>query len=115
MPSGDEIRDVQRATWAGLSAGWEKWDPASDSISVRFGYMFFPTWPRRPADHLPFRRNRGRGRGPVWRSQRDGRGQSSVARPGLVCAEPRVPGGRSGARPGPRTQLTTSRGRHRGL
>jgi len=27
MPSGDEIRDVQRATWAGLSAGWEKWDP----------------------------------------------------------------------------------------
>jgi SAM-dependent methyltransferase len=27
MPGGDEIRDVQRATWAGLSAGWEKWDP----------------------------------------------------------------------------------------
>jgi SAM-dependent methyltransferase len=26
MPSGNEIRDVQRATWAGLSAGWEKWD-----------------------------------------------------------------------------------------
>ncbi len=26
MPSGDEIRDVQRVTWAGLSAGWEKWD-----------------------------------------------------------------------------------------
>ncbi len=26
MPSGDEIRDAQRATWAGLSAGWEKWD-----------------------------------------------------------------------------------------
>jgi SAM-dependent methyltransferase len=26
MPSPDEIRDVQRATWAGLSAGWEKWD-----------------------------------------------------------------------------------------
>ena len=26
MPSGDEIREVQRATWAGLSAGWEKWD-----------------------------------------------------------------------------------------
>ena len=26
MPSGDEIRDVQRATWAGLSAGWGKWD-----------------------------------------------------------------------------------------
>lgn len=25
MPGGDEIRDVQRATWAGLSAGWEKW------------------------------------------------------------------------------------------
>jgi SAM-dependent methyltransferase len=22
----NEIRDVQRATWAGLSAGWEKWD-----------------------------------------------------------------------------------------
>jgi ubiquinone/menaquinone biosynthesis C-methylase UbiE len=27
MPSGDEIRNVQRVTWAGLSAGWEKWDP----------------------------------------------------------------------------------------
>src|SRR2546430_1348924 len=26
MPSPDEIRDVQQATWAGLSAGWEKWD-----------------------------------------------------------------------------------------
>ncbi len=26
MTSGDEIRDAQRATWAGLSAGWEKWD-----------------------------------------------------------------------------------------
>jgi SAM-dependent methyltransferase len=26
MPSADEIRNAQRATWAGLSAGWEKWD-----------------------------------------------------------------------------------------
>jgi SAM-dependent methyltransferase len=26
MPSDDEIRDGQRAAWAGLSAGWEKWD-----------------------------------------------------------------------------------------
>jgi SAM-dependent methyltransferase len=26
MPSADEIRASQRATWAGLSAGWEKWD-----------------------------------------------------------------------------------------
>jgi SAM-dependent methyltransferase len=26
MPSSDEIRDAQRATWAGLSAGWAKWD-----------------------------------------------------------------------------------------
>jgi len=26
MPSADEIRDAQRVTWAGLSAGWEKWD-----------------------------------------------------------------------------------------
>src|SRR6476619_2838933 len=26
MPSADEIRDSQRATWAGLYAGWEKWD-----------------------------------------------------------------------------------------
>jgi SAM-dependent methyltransferase len=26
MPSADEIRDGQRATWAGLSSGWEKWD-----------------------------------------------------------------------------------------
>jgi SAM-dependent methyltransferase len=26
MSSADDIRDAQRATWAGLSAGWEKWD-----------------------------------------------------------------------------------------
>ena len=26
MPSADEIRNSQRETWAGLSAGWEKWD-----------------------------------------------------------------------------------------
>jgi SAM-dependent methyltransferase len=26
MPSRDEIRDAQRATWAALSLGWEKWD-----------------------------------------------------------------------------------------
>ena len=26
MPNSDEIRDAQRAAWAGLSAGWEKWD-----------------------------------------------------------------------------------------
>jgi SAM-dependent methyltransferase len=26
MVSGDEIRAAQRATWDGLSAGWEKWD-----------------------------------------------------------------------------------------
>ncbi len=26
MLSGDEIRDSQRAKWAGLSSGWEKWD-----------------------------------------------------------------------------------------
>ncbi len=26
MPSADEIRDAQRATWAGLSGGWQKWD-----------------------------------------------------------------------------------------
>ena len=26
MPSADEIRDRQRVAWAGLSAGWEKWD-----------------------------------------------------------------------------------------
>ena len=25
-PSADEIRAAQRATWAGLSAGWERWD-----------------------------------------------------------------------------------------
>lgn len=25
-PNAGEIRDVQRATWAGLSTGWEKWD-----------------------------------------------------------------------------------------
>jgi SAM-dependent methyltransferase len=26
MPTADEIRDSQRVTWAGLSAGWERWD-----------------------------------------------------------------------------------------
>ena len=26
MPSDGEIRDGQRAAWAGLSAGWDKWD-----------------------------------------------------------------------------------------
>jgi SAM-dependent methyltransferase len=26
MSSADEIREVQRATWAALAAGWEKWD-----------------------------------------------------------------------------------------
>ncbi len=26
MPSADEIRDGQRASWAGLSSSWEKWD-----------------------------------------------------------------------------------------
>src|SRR3954468_17947924 len=26
MPSADDIRDGQRVAWAGLSAGWEKWD-----------------------------------------------------------------------------------------
>jgi SAM-dependent methyltransferase len=26
MPSADEIRDAQRATWARLSVGWDKWD-----------------------------------------------------------------------------------------
>lgn len=26
MAGGDEIREAQRAAWAGLSAGWEKWD-----------------------------------------------------------------------------------------
>lgn len=26
MPSADEVRDAQRATWARCSAGWERWD-----------------------------------------------------------------------------------------
>jgi ubiquinone/menaquinone biosynthesis C-methylase UbiE len=26
MPSADEVRDGQRTTWAGLAAGWDKWD-----------------------------------------------------------------------------------------
>jgi SAM-dependent methyltransferase len=45
MPSGDEIRDAQRTTWAGLSAGWEKWDavimeqlrPVSTAMIERLG------------------------------------------------------------------------------
>jgi len=27
MPSADEIREAQRTAWAGLSTGWEKWEP----------------------------------------------------------------------------------------
>jgi SAM-dependent methyltransferase len=45
MPNADEIRDGQRATWAGLSAGWEKWDgiimeqlaPVSAAMIERLG------------------------------------------------------------------------------
>ena len=45
MPSADEIRDAQRATWARLSVGWEKWDsvimdqlgPVSAAIIDRLG------------------------------------------------------------------------------
>ena len=43
MPSAEEIRDGQRLTWAGLSAGWDKWDavimdqlgPVGDAIIER--------------------------------------------------------------------------------
>lgn len=45
MTSSDEVRDVQRVTWAGLSAGWEKWDsvimdqlaPVSAAMIERLG------------------------------------------------------------------------------
>jgi len=45
MPSADDIRAGQRKTWAGLSAGWEKWDavimdqlrPASTAIIQHLG------------------------------------------------------------------------------
>jgi SAM-dependent methyltransferase len=45
MPNEDEIRDAQRAAWAGLSAGWEKWDsvimdqlgPVSTAMIDRLG------------------------------------------------------------------------------
>jgi SAM-dependent methyltransferase len=45
MPSADEIRDGQRAAWAGLSAGWEKWDavivdqlgPVGEAMIERLG------------------------------------------------------------------------------
>jgi len=45
MSSADEIRDGQRAAWAGLSAGWEKWDsvitdqlaPVGDAMIERLG------------------------------------------------------------------------------
>ena len=34
MSSADEIREAQRATWARLSAGWEKWDAViTDQLS----------------------------------------------------------------------------------
>ena len=43
MANADEIRDGQREAWAGLSAGWEKWDavimdqlgPVSDAMIER--------------------------------------------------------------------------------
>ena len=43
MSSADEIREVQRARWAGLSASWEKWDavimaqlaPVGDAMVAR--------------------------------------------------------------------------------
>ena len=45
MPSPDEIRDAQRAAWAGLSASWEKWDsvimdqlgPVGEAMIERLG------------------------------------------------------------------------------
>jgi ubiquinone/menaquinone biosynthesis C-methylase UbiE len=45
MSIGDEIRDGQRTAWAGLSAGWEKWDavimdqmrPVSTAMIERLG------------------------------------------------------------------------------
>jgi SAM-dependent methyltransferase len=45
MPSGEEMRSAQRATWAGLSASWEKWDlvivdqlyPVGTAIIERLG------------------------------------------------------------------------------
>ena len=45
MPSADEIREAQRAAWAGLSAGWEKWDavivdqlgPVGEAMIERLG------------------------------------------------------------------------------
>jgi SAM-dependent methyltransferase len=27
MANAEDVRDAQRATWAGLAAGWERWDP----------------------------------------------------------------------------------------
>jgi SAM-dependent methyltransferase len=45
MPSAEEIRDSQRAAWAGLSSSWEKWDsiimaqlsPVGEAIIERLG------------------------------------------------------------------------------
>jgi SAM-dependent methyltransferase len=45
MSIGDEIRNGQRAAWAGLSAGWEKWDavimdqlgPVGEAMIARLG------------------------------------------------------------------------------
>jgi len=45
MPTAEEIREAQRVTWAGLSAGWEKWDrvimdqlgPVSTALIERLG------------------------------------------------------------------------------
>lgn len=47
MPSADEARDVQRATWAQLSTSWDKWDsiimaqlrPVSEAIIERLGIL----------------------------------------------------------------------------
>jgi SAM-dependent methyltransferase len=45
VPTAEEVRDAQRAAWAGLSAGWEKWDavimdqlrPVTTAIVERLG------------------------------------------------------------------------------
>lgn len=53
MPSADEVRDAQRATWAGLSGGWEKWDRViMDQLDPVGAAMIERLWSRPDQCHL---------------------------------------------------------------
>lgn len=142
MPSADEIRDAQRATWASCSAGWAKWDhviveqlgpvgaaiigslgiaenhhharradaagvdnvetmvcraddlpfadATFDSVSVRFGYMFFPDVARATAEFARVLEPGGRLGASVWVALTAGPVLTSTALQAIDWAESTV-------------------------